>query len=154
MAKKVYEEVRMRDVYRCRACGFPLVGGNTGGKVEVHHIIFRSQGGRDVHENLISLCSSCHRKAHGTERPRIERFELELLLQTHRYNLAGLRADLKKDRASHERGFERVHVCLSCDKRTEQMVCTVWDVLVAPNVTCESWCLRQPKFSGILHTKQ
>lgn len=41
---------------------------NTG----VHHIIFRSQGGTDEEENLITLCESfcgckAHNKAHGKE---------------------------------------------------------------------------------------
>jgi len=30
-----------------------------------HHIIFRSQGGGDEDENLISLCQSCHYEAHS-----------------------------------------------------------------------------------------
>lgn len=34
-------------------------------KIEVHHIIFRSQGGPDSEENLISLCRKHHSLAHG-----------------------------------------------------------------------------------------
>ncbi len=30
-----------------------------------HHIIFKSQGGDDVPENLINLCRECHDDAHG-----------------------------------------------------------------------------------------
>ena len=30
-----------------------------------HHIVFRSQGGSDIPENLISLCRGCHNNAHG-----------------------------------------------------------------------------------------
>ena len=30
-----------------------------------HHIIFKSQGGDDTPENLISLCRDCHDDAHG-----------------------------------------------------------------------------------------
>jgi 5-methylcytosine-specific restriction endonuclease McrA len=30
-----------------------------------HHIIFKSQGGDDTPENLISLCRDCHNDAHG-----------------------------------------------------------------------------------------
>jgi hypothetical protein len=33
-------------------------------KLEVHHIIFRSNGGSDEEGNLITLCSSCHRALH------------------------------------------------------------------------------------------
>ncbi len=32
---------------------------------DLHHVEFRSQGGNDEIENLISLCRSCHDKAHG-----------------------------------------------------------------------------------------
>jgi 5-methylcytosine-specific restriction endonuclease McrA len=30
-----------------------------------HHIIFKSQGGHDTPENLITLCRDCHDNAHG-----------------------------------------------------------------------------------------
>ena len=33
--------------------------------VDVHHIIFKSQGGKDEIENLIGLCRKCHDTAHG-----------------------------------------------------------------------------------------
>jgi HNH endonuclease len=32
--------------------------------IDVHHIIFKSQGGKDNIENLIGLCRECHDKAH------------------------------------------------------------------------------------------
>jgi hypothetical protein len=32
---------------------------------EVHHIVFKSHGGSDEDNNLISLCWMCHRKAHS-----------------------------------------------------------------------------------------
>ena len=32
--------------------------------VEIHHIIKKSQGGKDNVENLIAVCRSCHNKAH------------------------------------------------------------------------------------------
>lgn len=36
--------------------------------IQVHHITFRSSGGGDEDDNLISLCYDCHnKKAHGTE---------------------------------------------------------------------------------------
>jgi hypothetical protein len=31
----------------------------------VHHMVFRSQLGDDVEENLITLCCNCHQKVHG-----------------------------------------------------------------------------------------
>ena len=32
--------------------------------LDTHHIIEKSKGGTDEHDNLISLCPNCHRKAH------------------------------------------------------------------------------------------
>jgi N6-L-threonylcarbamoyladenine synthase len=34
-------------------------------KLEIHHIKFRSQGGTDNPNNLITLCSVCHKKVHA-----------------------------------------------------------------------------------------
>lgn len=48
--------VRERDGGRCVVCGFP--------HVQVHHIVFRSQGGRHDPENLVCLCAECHGLVH------------------------------------------------------------------------------------------
>jgi 5-methylcytosine-specific restriction endonuclease McrA len=51
-----------RDRY-CRMCG------DAG--YEVHHVTFRSQGGKHEQSNLILLCTVCHHtKAHGAEARR------------------------------------------------------------------------------------
>jgi len=34
---------------------------------DVHHIVFKSRGGDDSDNNLISLCRHCHQEAHGTD---------------------------------------------------------------------------------------
>ena len=57
-------EVLERDRWRCRGCS-AQVG-------ELHHIKFRSQGGLDEASNLITLCPSCHRRAHGTNGRQIK----------------------------------------------------------------------------------
>lgn len=49
-----------RDGYKCQYCK----GKHKDGKLEVHHIIFRSQGGSDEAENLITLCHTCHKALH------------------------------------------------------------------------------------------
>ena len=52
-------QVLHRDGYKCQNCGKVKC------KLEVHHIIFRSNGGSDEPENLITLCNDCHYKVHN-----------------------------------------------------------------------------------------
>lgn len=49
-----------RDSYTCQQCR----GKHKDSKLEVHHIIFRSQGGSDEECNLITLCHTCHKELH------------------------------------------------------------------------------------------
>lgn len=54
------EMVLNRDDYTCQYCK----GKRKDSKLEVHHIVFRSQGGSDNQENLITLCHTCHSLLH------------------------------------------------------------------------------------------
>ena len=47
-----------RDNYTCQCCG------KKNCRLEVHHIKFRSNGGTDDEENLITLCKECHDGVH------------------------------------------------------------------------------------------
>ncbi|MEA1975968.1 MAG: RNA-guided endonuclease IscB [Bacillota bacterium] len=49
-----------RDNYKCQHCK----GKSKDSKLEVHHIVFRSNDGSDEPENLITLCKTCHDKLH------------------------------------------------------------------------------------------
>ena len=49
-----------RDDYTCQCCK----GRRKDGKLEVHHIVFRSKGGSDEESNLITLCHTCHKGVH------------------------------------------------------------------------------------------
>ena len=49
------------DSGRCRMCG-------VGDGLHVHHILYRSQGGRHVAENLITLCFKCHDVVHSDKK--------------------------------------------------------------------------------------
>jgi 5-methylcytosine-specific restriction endonuclease McrA len=51
------QQVLQRDGWRCQRCG-------SSRELQVHHMRPRSQLGGDVAENLITLCSACHREAH------------------------------------------------------------------------------------------
>lgn len=52
--------VLSRDNYTCQCCK----GKHKDSKLEVHHIIYRSQGGSDEECNLITLCHTCHKALH------------------------------------------------------------------------------------------
>ena len=59
--EKIHEELHSyiveRDNALCCICG--------GGGEEIHHIIFRSQGGANRTTNLALLCRKCHKRQHG-----------------------------------------------------------------------------------------
>lgn len=52
------EHALVRDKYTCQCCG------KKNCRVEAHHIKFRSDGGSDTLENLITLCEDCHEAIH------------------------------------------------------------------------------------------
>jgi len=51
------ERVLRRDGWRCQRCG-------SSEDLQVHHMQPRSLLGGDVEENLITVCSGCHREIH------------------------------------------------------------------------------------------
>ena len=52
------EAVLNRDSYKCQHCG------KKNCRLEVHHIVYRSKGGTDDENNLITLCKECHDSVH------------------------------------------------------------------------------------------
>ena len=57
--KNVRHAILARDNYQCQNCKAK----NT--VFEVHHLVFRSKGGSDEPENLVTLCRKCHRDYHA-----------------------------------------------------------------------------------------
>ena len=55
---RVRKRVKERDGNRCRWCGRTET-------LEVHHVLYRSQGGPDFDSNLITLCYRHHVEAHS-----------------------------------------------------------------------------------------
>jgi len=53
LAKDVY----IRDGWKCRNC-------KSRNNLMAHHVVFRSHQGPDALNNLLTLCSSCHRGLH------------------------------------------------------------------------------------------
>ncbi len=55
--ERLRQQVLQRDGWRCQCCATRL-------NLEVHHKEFRSRGGDDSEENLITLCALCHSLSH------------------------------------------------------------------------------------------
>lgn len=58
----VREQCRSRDNHQCRMCG------RTNVALHLHHVRYRSEGGPDVPENLMTLCHECHALVHSDKR--------------------------------------------------------------------------------------
>jgi len=54
LADKVYK----RDHLKCRHC-------ESRNNLTPHHVVYRSQGGKDVMSNLLTLCFGCHSAHHA-----------------------------------------------------------------------------------------
>lgn len=52
----------------CEVCGKPAI--------QVHEIIFRSQGGKCTDDNMVSLCLDCHQRAHFLKKPYLRQEHL------------------------------------------------------------------------------
>jgi 5-methylcytosine-specific restriction endonuclease McrA len=57
--KRLTHRVHMRDGWKCRCPGCKARSG-----LHAHHIIFRSQGGPNHEDNMITLCNYCHTAVH------------------------------------------------------------------------------------------
>lgn len=81
--RKAY--VLWRDDYKCQCChksGIPL---------QVHHIVYRSNGGSDHEDNLITLCEICHKGIHdGTKKLRNQGLKKSMKDATQMNHLASL----------------------------------------------------------------
>lgn len=64
-----------RDNYTCRQCRK-----NANSELHVHHIVFRSNGGTDTKNNLVTLCKLCHDKLHKKKNAQ----KASMKLQTHK----------------------------------------------------------------------
>lgn len=69
--KEVRKRVYRRDGYRCALCDDPR-------RLQIHHVVMRSQGGPDGEMNLITLCPRCHALCHGTDIDRIGKTREEM----------------------------------------------------------------------------
>ena len=56
-----------RDGHKCRECGKPVMLGLW---ADVHHILSRGNRGNDNLDNLVLLCSQCHKRRHPEKQVR------------------------------------------------------------------------------------
>lgn len=90
--KNNHEAVLNRDDYTCQCCKTKKT------TLHVHHIVYRSNGGSDKMDNLITLCENCHRKLHNGE---LKDFELKLVgkrkgVLKHATQMSSIRCQLLK----------------------------------------------------------
>jgi 5-methylcytosine-specific restriction endonuclease McrA len=60
--RNALEYVLSRDKHICQLCE------KREGKMEVHHVVWKQEGGQDVPENLVTLCEKCHAKVHKNKK--------------------------------------------------------------------------------------
>jgi 5-methylcytosine-specific restriction endonuclease McrA len=65
--RRVYKLVDARDGRACRLCGRKTNPEATGllDRGHRHHLQYRSKGGMDTTDNLLTLCASCHHGVHS-----------------------------------------------------------------------------------------
>lgn len=131
--KNQYHLVVERDDQICSICG-------TGWSPEIHHIIFRSQGGPDEAWNLITLCKVHHQEVHRNP-DRWPRWLLHGSIQ-HGMTAHGYAQVLHTATKLPWRYKEPVATCVSCKYRTETNFCEVWEQKVDWDYGCNVWELR------------
>jgi predicted restriction endonuclease len=57
LSASIRKAVYQRDNYRCRVC-------NNSNGLHPHHIKYKSAGGTDTLDNLLTVCFACHRAIH------------------------------------------------------------------------------------------
>lgn len=84
LPKSVRAQVLERDEESCRNCGVSVTPNKEEGiSFALHHLIPFSAGGPDHPDNLITLCTDCHRDAHARMNSIVEeRPDLVAELQT------------------------------------------------------------------------
>jgi hypothetical protein len=66
-----------RDSHSCQKC----FGKKKYEKLHVHHIAFRSSGGSDSPDNLVTLCETCHSDLHSSKKAEKESLNLRKSIQ-------------------------------------------------------------------------
>jgi hypothetical protein len=121
---KVRVNIFERDRFRCRGCAKPAA--------DIHHIIFRSQGGTDDLSNLVALCRSCHEQAHGRVGTKLAAWVLQAMVAYDKFRVC----------CGVWKFFAAKRNCLTCELRTVDYQCLILNVPVTQMDGCDSWALR------------
>lgn len=113
-----------RDRFRCRGCAKPAE--------DIHHIVFRSQGGSDDLVNLVALCRNCHDQAHGKRGNGLPAWVLRAMVVYDKFRVC----------CGIWRYFTDQRHCLTCELRSADYQCLILNKPVKELDGCESWCLR------------
>ena len=86
-SEEVVKKTRARAKGICQYCNQPAPFSDKNGEpyLEVHHIVWLSNGGEDSIDNTVALCPNCHRKMHILDDPS----DVEKLKETVRSLTAG-----------------------------------------------------------------
>ncbi len=123
-AVKVRTNVYERDRFRCRGCAKQAT--------EIHHMIFRSQGGTDDSSNLVALCQSCHQQAHGLHSAKLPAWVLQAMVIYDKFRVC----------CNIWKYFALQRNCLTCEMRSADYTCLLHDREVERLDGCEDWALR------------
>ena len=130
LSKRTISKIVHRLELSCSNCGWSEC------TCDIHHIIHRSKGGTDDHNNLTYLCPNCHRMAHNDkiekfitltehigdswksvyfpEKAGFPRLELtETQLEEKKANLE--KARLSREIKYKDRTKEKINILLNCD---------------------------------------
>jgi hypothetical protein len=96
--------VLTRDQHTCQKCK----KSKEGTKLHVHHIVFKSKGGTDAPNNLITLCDGCHTKLHAHKNAEKESLKLQVVAKKntkHATEISILKSQLLKSDWEFEETF-------------------------------------------------
>jgi hypothetical protein len=57
---KQWQAIIAAKIGPCRQCGDAASNGRMFGRIQLHHVVSRQDGGDDVADNIIPLCPFCH----------------------------------------------------------------------------------------------
>jgi len=124
MNNRLRANIFERDRFRCRGCAKSAD--------EIHHMVFRSQGGSDDPSNLVAVCRNCHEQAHGRRGGKLPAWVLQAMVIYDKFRVC----------CGIWKFFAMKRNCLTCDLRSADYQCLILNKPVLQLDGCDSWALR------------